>query len=234
MTESRRYVSPKREAQAAATREAILEAFVEQLSDPDCSTPSPSQAARRAGVSVRTVHLHFPNHDSQIVAIGDWLDRHFYPSGVRVAEGPDDLARYFRDIHANTLTMPLTRALATNPSPAWREVRQRRRAARLDAIRRAVAAIGAPAEATEDATAMLLSLSGADASWPMHDTYGLPLERVPDAIAATVQLVVDDLRARAAQARPRAAGPSATAPPIVSPISDDAPSAPPGLTSATG
>ena len=46
----------------------------------------------------------------------------------------------------------------------------------------------------------------------MHDTYGLPIDRIPDAIANTVQLVVDDLRARAAQARPRAAGPSATAP----------------------
>ena len=78
---------------------------------------------------------------------------------------------------------------------------------------------------------MLLSLSGAAASWPM---LRLPLERVHDAIAATVQLVVDDLRTRAAQARPRAAGPSATAALVVSPTSDDAPPAPPRLTSATG
>ena len=74
MTESRRYVSPKREAQAAATREAILQAFAEQLSQPDRTTLSPSEAAVRAGVSVRTVHLHFPNGDSQITAIGEWFD----------------------------------------------------------------------------------------------------------------------------------------------------------------
>ena len=48
---------------------------------------------------------------------------------------------------------------------------------------------------------MLLSLAGADASWPMHDRYGLPLERIPDVIANTVQLIVDQLQAKAAAAR---------------------------------
>jgi AcrR family transcriptional regulator len=200
VTASRRYVSPKREAQAAATREAILQAFAEQLSGPDRTTLSPSEAARRAGVSVRTVHMHFPTADDQIIALGEWFDRHFYPMGVRVAEGPDDLARYFHDIHENALKSPLTRALATAPSPVWREVRQRRRAERLDAIRRSAAAIGAPRRATEDATATLLSMAGADFSWTMND-YGLPLDRIPDAIARTVQLVVDDLRAAAVRRR---------------------------------
>ena len=44
---------------------------------------------------------------------------------------------------------------------------------------------------------MLLSLSGLDASWPMHEQYGLPLERIPDVIANTVQLVIEDLRGQA-------------------------------------
>lgn len=198
MTASRRYVSPKREAQAAATREAILQAFAEQLSGPDRTTLSPSEAARRAGVSVRTVHMHFPTADDQIIALGEWFDRHFYPQGVRVAEGPDDLARYFHDIHQSALGWPLTRALATAPSPVWRQVRQRRRAGRLDAIRRSVAAIGAPPRATQDATVTLLSMAGADFSWAMHD-YGLPLDRIPGTIARTVQLIVDDLQAAAAR-----------------------------------
>jgi AcrR family transcriptional regulator len=198
VTEGRRYVSPKREAQVAATREAILRAFAEQLSGPDRSTLSPSEAARRAGVSVRTVHMHFPTADDQIIALGEWFDRHFYPVGVRVAEGPDDLARYFRDIHENALKSPLSRALATAPSPVWREVRQRRRAGRLDAIRRSAAAIGAPLRATEEATATLVSMAGADFSWTMHDC-GLPLDRIPDTIARTVQLIVDDLQAAAAR-----------------------------------
>jgi AcrR family transcriptional regulator len=192
----RAYVSPKREAHALATREAVLQVFVEQLSEPGREGISPGDAARAAGVSLRTVYTHFPNAESQIIALGEWFDRHFYPTAVPVASGPDDLPRYFREIHANALMSPLTRILATTQSPAWKEVRQRRRAKRLDAIRQAVHSIGAPARATEDATAMLLALSGADAAWPMHDLYGLPLERVPDVIASTVTLIVQQLQSR--------------------------------------
>lgn len=195
MTETRRYVSPKREAQAAATRDAILTAFVEQLSEPGRDTLSPSEAALRAGVSLRTVHFHFPNEQSQFVAIGEWFDRLLYPDGVVLCTGPDDLVRYYRDIHRMALKHRVSRAL-TSDKGVWREMRKSRRTARLNAIRKAVKAIGAPKRATENATAMLLSLSGADASWPLHD-HGLPLTRIPDVIADTVQMIVDRLKAEA-------------------------------------
>ena len=45
---------------------------------------------------------------------------------------------------------------------------------------------------------MLLSLSGADASWPMHDHYGPPIDRLPEVIANSVRLIFDQLRAQAA------------------------------------
>ena len=195
MTAPRPYVSPRRQAQAAATREAILEAFVYQLSERGRDTLSPLDAARQAGVSVRTVHLYFPNLESQMQALGEWYERQLSLGGVEMAQGPDDLPRYFRDIHTVALTSP-HRAVAV-ALLQWPEIRQPRRAPRLDAIRRSVAAIGAPTQATEDATTVLLSLSGLDASWLMHDLYGLPIERIPDAIANTVRLVVDDLRTQA-------------------------------------
>lgn len=196
MSQTRAYSSPKREAQAAATREAILKAFAEQLSEARRDTISPSEAAAKIGVSVRTVHTHFPNHQSQILGLAEYFDRQLYPAGVVLAAGPDDLPRYFRDIHALALKTRLSAVIATN-SKILGEVRQKRRAARLEAIRRSVKAIGAPARETEDATAMLLSLSGADASWPMHDLYGLPLDRIPDVIAGTVALIVERLRSLA-------------------------------------
>jgi hypothetical protein len=205
LTDRRRYDSPKREARTAATREAILRAFSDQLSQPDRATLSPSEAARQAGVSVRTVHMHFSTADDQMVALGEWFDRHkFYPEGSKLAEGPDDLARYFRDVHRGALTSPVSRALATATSPIWREVRQRRRGERLGAIRRSIAAIGAPRRETEDATATLLAMSGAEFAWSMHD-HGLPTEQIPDAVAAMVQVVVDDLKARASGRPMRAA-----------------------------
>ncbi len=195
MTGTRRYVSPKRDAQAAATREAILTAFVEQLSEPGRDTLSPGEAAARAGVSLRTVHFHFPNEPSQLAAVGERYDRMLYPEGVVLCTSPDDLVRYFRDIHRMALKHPISRVLASDKG-VWREIRRSRRKARLDAIRGAVKAIGAPRRATENATAMLLSLSGADASWPLHD-HGLPLKRIPDVIADTVQMIVDRLKTEA-------------------------------------
>lgn len=195
MTSTRRYVSPKREARAAATREAILSAFAEQLSEPGRDKLSPSEAALRAGVSLRTVHVHFPNEESQIVGIGEWFDRMLYPQGVVLCSGPEDLPRYYRDIHRMGLKHSISRVLASDKC-VWREMRKSRRAARLDAIRHAVKAIGAPPRATAEATAMLLSLSGADASWTMHD-HGLSLDRIPDAIANTVELIVAQLREQA-------------------------------------
>lgn len=195
MTKARIYTSPKREAQALATRTAILEAFAEQLSEPGRDKLSPSEAALRAGVSLRTVHFHFPNEASQVAAIGDWFDSVLYPHGVTLVSGPDDLPRYFRDIHRMALKHPVSRALASGRGD-WSEIRQSRRAKRLDSIRQAVKAIGAPPRATAEATAMLLSLSGADASWPLHD-HGLPLERIPDVIAETVSLIIEQLRTKA-------------------------------------
>jgi len=44
---------------------------------------------------------------------------------------------------------------------------------------------------------MLFGLSGADASWPLHDQYGLPLERIPDVIANTVRLIIEELQSQA-------------------------------------
>lgn len=192
---TRPYVSPKREEKAKATRAAILSAFSEQLADGN-DRLSRSVAAARAGVSLRTVHVHFPNEESQVVALAEWLDHLIYPDGVVLCAGPDDLGRYFHDIHRQALKHPITRSLAFGRG-AWRTVRDRRRDERLAAIRRAVEAIGAPAEATEQATAMPLSLSGADSSYRLQDN-GLPLEQAPGTIAYMVSLVVSNLRAQVA------------------------------------
>lgn len=46
---------------------------------------------------------------------------------------------------------------------------------------------------------MVLGLSGLDVSWPLHELYGLPIERTPDAIANTVRLLVEQLQAQVVQ-----------------------------------
>lgn len=199
MTATRRYHSPKRAAQVAATRQAILDAFVDQLREGGRTELSPSDAARRAGVSVRTVQTYFPTKADRITALADWIDRFTYPDGIEPVRGPDDMARYYREVHTQALASPLTRVLlASRGDGEWEAIRARRRAERLDAIRAAVAQVGAPQRETEDATAVLIGLAGADASLPLHDVHGLPLDRVPSAIAHTVELIMADL-AKAAE-----------------------------------
>ena len=139
------------------------------------------------------MHHHFPNEESQVAALGEWFEQILQPQGVELAAGPEDLPRYFRDIHRLALLHPVSRMLASDRRGVWRAVRQERRAARQDAIRQSVAAIGAPTQATAETTAMLLSLSGADTSWSLHDQ-GLPLQRIPDVVANTVALLVNHLR----------------------------------------
>lgn len=197
MSTTRRYVSPKREAKAAATRRAILEAFRDQLMEPSRDSLSPTDAAAAVGCSVRTVHGHFPTGESRIEALAALLEEELYAERLALPTSADDLPDHYRTIHQAALDSPFTEALVSR-SGEWRQVRSRRRADRLDAVRRVVAAIGAPADRTEDATAVLLSLAGGEVTLLLRDQAGLAADRIPEALAHTVELIVADLRQAAA------------------------------------
>ena len=198
MTETRRYVSPKREADAAATRARILDAFRDQLVL-GMETLSPSGAAEQAGCSVRTVHGHFPTSESRIAALADHLEAELYTEPAVMPETPDQLPDHYRRIHRVALGSPLAAALLGQPSAVWREIRAARRHERLDAVRRVVRAVGAPAAATEPALAMLLALAGGEVAISMREHTDLEDDDIPDAIASTVELIIADLTQRAGE-----------------------------------
>ncbi len=191
---TRRYNSPKREAEAEATRRRILDAFRHQLVTEGRDTLSPTDAAKRAGCSVRTVHGHFPSQESRIEALARNLDAEIYAEPPIPPETADDLGDHYRLIHQAALGSELSAALLSQVGSEWREIRALRRAARLDAVRTVVEGLGAPKEATEKALAVLLALAGGEVAIAMRDQSGLDADKVPDAIAHTVELVVADLR----------------------------------------
>lgn len=191
---TRRYVSPKREAEAEATRRRILEAFRHQLVDEGRDTLSPSAAAERAGCSVRTVHGHFPSRESRVEALAEHLDAELYPEPVVPPTSDDALGDHYRRIHRSALGSELATALLSQGGSEWQQIRARRREERLEAIRTIVRSIGAPHEATEDALGVLLMLAGGEVAITMRDQVGLEAERIPEAIANTVELIVEDLR----------------------------------------
>ena len=190
----RTYVSPRREAQAAATRQRILDAFRAQLIEQGRDALSPSDAAAQAGCSVRTVHGYFPSRESRIQALAEYLDAELYPVGAVLPSSADELPAHYRTIHRAALENPIATVLISQVGAEWQEIRAQRRSARLDAIRRTVRAIGAPEGPTEDALGVLLALAGGEVSLAMRDQLGIATERIPDSIAHTVQLVIDDLR----------------------------------------
>lgn len=69
---SREYNSPLRQAQAAQTRELILQALIDLVLT-GRQDASVREIAAEAGVSERTVYRYFPDRDALLNGLDDWL-----------------------------------------------------------------------------------------------------------------------------------------------------------------
>ena len=87
----RAYVSPSREAQAAATRERILDATIEILGDglADLTVPA---VAKRSGLSVPTVYRYFGDKEALVDAAADHVRESL--SVTTLAAPPSSLAQF--------------------------------------------------------------------------------------------------------------------------------------------
>ncbi len=199
MTVTRPYHSPARQARRQHTKQAIVEAFIAQLGDPGRATLSPAAAARAAGVTVRTVHHYFPDADAQLTAVADEVEARLYPHPPPLprtpAELPDLVTAVYRFAEGQ---LPLLRALVrSNLGP---EVRARRRAERLEAIRTVLEGIGADQTETRNAVAVVSLLASADAGTVLADQYRLTLDEAGRACAQTTRAIIVSLTAQAATA----------------------------------
>ena len=99
--DARLYDNSHRAAQAAQTREQILDALVRVMSRgvADLSMPA---VARESGVSVRTVYRHFPTKRDLLAALNIHLDAQISysltPHPTDVDDLADHLKRYFRGL----------------------------------------------------------------------------------------------------------------------------------------
>jgi AcrR family transcriptional regulator len=201
MTATRPYHSPARQARRQHTTQAIVEAFIAQLGDPGRATLSPAAAARAAGVSIRTVHHYFPNADAQLTAVAAEVEARLFPHPPPLprtpAELPDLVTAVYRFAEGQ---LPLLRALIR--SSLGPEVRARRRAERLEAIRNVLEGIGADQAETRNAVAVVSLLASADAAIVLADQYGLTMEDAGRACAQTTRVIIDNLTTAAATAPP--------------------------------
>jgi AcrR family transcriptional regulator len=109
----RLYDNSHRAAQAAQTRELILDALVRVMSRgvADLSVPA---VARESGVSVRTVYRHFPTKRELLAALNVHLDDRIgyslTPHPIDVDDLTEHLKRYFRGLENMDETSRAVRA----------------------------------------------------------------------------------------------------------------------------
>lgn len=122
-TQRRPYHSPLRERQATQTRELILDALAQVITEHGASDFTIETVAEQAGVATRTVYRHFPNRQALLDGLTTLLDERF--AALREAEeipwlsgddgGTDDLLealpavmRWFDELEPVSTAMVLT------------------------------------------------------------------------------------------------------------------------------
>jgi AcrR family transcriptional regulator len=192
---TRRYESPLRRDQAERTRSAIIAAFAEQLGRPGATELSIKEAAERARVGVRTVYHYFPDRQSQLRALADWIDARLMREPF-VPESADDVLELARRLYASFRRNEVLVRAQTVAGFA-REVRSLRRKARVAQIRRALATTCAPSDMIDRATAIVAHLASADAGLSLLDVYGLSHAEVEATALQAIGAIIVDLRQHA-------------------------------------
>jgi AcrR family transcriptional regulator len=195
MSLTRPYHSPARQARREQTRQAIVEAFIAQLSDPGRAALSPAAAARAAGVSIRTVHHYFPDAEAQLAAVAAEVETRLFPRPAALPHSPAELPALVTAVYrAAEGQLPLLRALVA--SSVGSQIR-RRRARRLQAIQDTLEQIGAGHDETRRAIAIVSLLASADAGVVLADQYGLTLDQAGQACAEATRAIISHLTTQA-------------------------------------
>ena len=189
---TRSYTSPQRREQAEATRIRILEAFAAQLGRPGATDINVTEAARDAGVAVRTVYHYFPDKQARVEGLAAWADEVFGPV-EHPLETVDDLPGYTRAAYLRAQRHEaLSRAgVVAGFSAEVRLTRMRRTRAR---IRELLEGIGAPAAETSRAAAVVAVLESSEAGFPLVEGHGLSFEEAGNASAEAITAVIERLR----------------------------------------
>ncbi len=198
------YESPLRRAQAAATRERVLEAMSSLLGESDSAESITYRAvAERAGVTEMTVYRHFPTRQALLTGLWAWLNTRISPDvGMPASEAAltDQLEPLFEGF--DRLPAQITASVLSSRGREMRET--------LDAERQRafLAAVADAAEGLDDGTkrraaAAIQLLHSAYAWLSMREQWGLSGKDAANTSAWVIRLILADLRKQSKRARPR-------------------------------
>ncbi len=187
----RAYRSPLREQQARATREAILQALVEQIGQGRPGEFALSEVAERAGVSIRTVYRHFGSREDALRAIDAYVAERHFPA---IPADPAALAAWAPELFAMfDANAPWVEAMLRVGSEA--DVRRAGKPRRVAAVRRALgpALVGVNAATAESAVAVMKLLLSAEAWRTLREDFGMDGARAGQAVGWAMQTLIREL-----------------------------------------
>jgi len=208
MKSATRYHSPLRQAQAAATRERILQACTTLMRDGSDLTYS--AIALAAGVQERTVYRHFATKGDLQAGVWEWITSRLTHTDFG-ARNADELVADMRSAFAGfDASAPLIRSMLHSPEGVAVRVQQQpgRRAMFAACVDAAVP--GAPPGAREQAAAALQVLYSAP-SWDLLSTFwNMDADQAADTVELAIRSLLAGLRSAYPNPTPTpAAGPAA-------------------------
>jgi AcrR family transcriptional regulator len=192
-TGTRTYDSPLRRENAQRTRRRILDAAASVITlDGDFVV---AQVADRAGVSVRTVYHHFPDRETMLDALGEWLAEEL---GYPRTEWPADLASFadLTEAAAEQLSADLDKMRVFFSTPVGQAARRQARARRLEHLRRLADAELAGADPQAKWLAVIIHQLASSRTWlGMRDEAGFDVSEAAKAVGWAIRTLVGSVTA---------------------------------------
>lgn len=185
---TRRYDNSARRAQQEATREAIIRAMVSAMAEGNDDV-AVKDIAVAAGVSTRTVYVHFPDRASRVEGINAWIEGQVDMSQVLPATFSDLPGYGSRLVDYVFDNEEIIRAqMAPGLSRAVRTLRKRPHIRAVSAI---LVAEGWPAVEAKQLATLLVAAVRAEVIFDLRDTYGYPKTQIRKMMQRLVGSLLD-------------------------------------------
>ena len=189
-SQRRKYESPLREQQAAATRERILEGLVTTMADGLAEVSMPA-VARAAGVSVATVYRHFPTKQALFDAMPEYIGRRTGANALRPPSSYEGLERSVESIFRNIEDVDDVMRAALE-SPLGDVARRAQMPARLRFLDDTVDALAVDlAEPARGRVARLLLVLTSSGAQRMLSAAGLDARSAAEDVAWVVRTIIE-------------------------------------------
>ena len=190
----RKYDNSNRQAQAEATRDAILDALTQQMLGNNTPDFSIEQAALDAGVTTRTIFRHFPSRDSMLSALSE---RVLAVTGkVAIPQTPDQFVDTIRDTYSmfdDNRELMQSLLLSELGRGVRSQLRERRRKGNTAALAPLVANL--PGDQQKAIAAVLVHLISAESWWQLQDRFHVSAQDSAHIISWIYGLVANALKA---------------------------------------